>query len=708
MRVGFLARAALLLGVAALAACSGQGLGDGSNEQAVAQSSQQLSASSEATQVQQFLDQRYAKSAIRHSFKTKLGQRFDCVEFMAAPEVRARVAAGEHVTASDQPAPLPTGPSAPPRSEYELNGAPDDDGAARTCPPGTVPEVHLEQTDIARAGGLANYLNPKTWQKRPSVGKGAIVAPAPTNGARAPIAAPQGGPECTQPFGVDYPEYAHVQQTYQASQITSASSFLSIFQPAIPVLVGSHSLSQVWLYSGIGTDGGAVPGGCTCAHKGQTPSPSNPVCAQTIESGWDFNRGFGNTPVFFVFATNDGYTSGCYYGLTTCASGAPTFNAVSNPPLPLGSFVPISTPSSPQELYVSVQLVNGLWTVKAGLNGAGSTIGTFSQASFWGAMLNGAQIYQTGGEVHDPQSAWSHEMGSGVNPTAGYGNAAYVRNVSVNAGSAVVSPTTNQVGITGNGMVATQPAAYTWSDSGATAARPGGGWTNWFYYGSKPHQFWAQNYNAYYDFSYGNYKGMSQVNAHAVADAPVNTYTAQPMTGLSTYVSGAHQSHAILSATGDYVKGVAFTWCHEQNFGPGIGNNCGTSCTGSADWDYGFYKGSCASDEIAYGVAPNTTLGQVVSMWCCPTEAAGSNCVTEVINQNGGFSGHDWDYGYYKGQCPAGKYIQGISSLPAQPFSFTPSRHSLLLSLSQPEPLSGGELCACLSPHRVRDANSRR
>jgi hypothetical protein len=609
-----------------------------------------------------FIDGRYLRSDVRHSFTTKLGQPIDCVEFLAAPQVKALAMAGQPMAGPDPVQPVDMAA----RSEYELNGAPDDQGAARTCPEGTVPEIRLTEADILGAGGLDAFQSASRRLGRHFADHQSLASRQPAAPASGPSALPQGGLSCTQPFGVDYPGYAHVQRTYQNSNITNAASYLSINEPAVPrTNPNAASRAQVWMYSGIGVNG---LDGCSCAPKGVPSQPNFPSCAQTIEAGWDVESWWKKNfhPVFFIFSTNNGYSdpSSCWDASgSMCPTGAPAWVPAANAGLIPGQLLPVTSSAGPHELYISVQISGGKWSIRAGIDGAGSVIGSFSAGSFWGSMAtSGSQIYQVGGETSDPDLGGSVEMGTGVRPSTGWGIAAYVRDINVKNGATALAPAPPQTGVGADGMVATVPDSYTWSTLS----------DNTFFYGSDAGVFSNQHYHYQPppnlgDWSPNNWKGQCKVNLTPVPNVPASVYHGEPMTGLSAASWGNRGAHALKCAGGDFYQRTYFGFCYAKSFGPGVGNACGSSCTGANDWDPSYYKASCNPGDVVYGVAQGAA-GDVKTILCCPADGTGSSCATEIVyGQSQGFSGHDWDYGFYKSQCASGKFVNGISSLTTAP-----------------------------------------
>jgi hypothetical protein len=99
--------------------------------------------------------------------------------------------------------------------------------------------------------------------------------------------------------------------------------------------------------------------------------------------------------------------------------------------------------------------------------------------------------------------------------------------------------------------------------------------------------------------------------------------------------------------------------CHRVDFpskdnrfssDPGFPNN---------DWDIGYYKGECAPNEYVAGVAQSQS-GWTASIECCVGNVMHQSCATHLLDSSG--TDTDWDYGYYKGNCPLGQYVAGVST----------------------------------------------
>jgi hypothetical protein len=87
----------------------------------------------------------------------------------------------------------------------------------------------------------------------------------------------------------------------------------------------------------------------------------------------------------------------------------------------------------------------------------------------------------------------------------------------------------------------------------------------------------------------------------------------------------------------------------------------------SSDWDVGFLKGECATNEFVAGVSQTLATGALKAILCCPGQVAHQACTTQVLyGQNAAEPGAiadtgDWDSGFTKGQCGPGRYLAGVS-----------------------------------------------
>lgn len=88
------------------------------------------------------------------------------------------------------------------------------------------------------------------------------------------------------------------------------------------------------------------------------------------------------------------------------------------------------------------------------------------------------------------------------------------------------------------------------------------------------------------------------------------------------------------------------------------------------DWDYGSFKAECGTNEYVAGVSRQSTgqsvNGQIDGILCCPGAVTHRECnnVELLYGQDSrDYTGPDWDYGYYKGECLPGYYVAGVSAV---------------------------------------------
>jgi hypothetical protein len=417
----------------------------------------------ERARAQAFVDARYTQPDVRHSFRSKLGDTIDCIDFFAQPGVKALAARGTPITELPPPARRPSRAAGSLGSTgVAFDGTPDEEGNERRCPDTTVPRVRKSADDIVRAGGLDVYL---AHQRK---------APPPRRGrADAPM--------------LTAPDYAHATTSYAGASTTFVgdSAVLSVWAPAVPPIDLDHSLAQTWTSTG------------TRLFIDSPPCSSD--CIQSVEVGWtvdpSLNTVVGNSvdlnPHLFVYSTSDGYKSGCYNGES--GDGCLAWVGLPGAAFAPGMTLPASaatTPPTVVELDVFVLSCSatgdcpGGWEVRVGeSSSAVYEIGYYPASNYTGTFQSSASSFQVGGEVrddfdYDPATktySFQVPMGSGSLSSAGYGNAAYATEYAVYPNSA-----TWEADVTFDTPTATAP------QYGVTPGTvPEYPWTpnNYFYYG---------------------------------------------------------------------------------------------------------------------------------------------------------------------------------------------------------------------------------
>ncbi len=579
-------------------------------------------------------------------------------------------AKGTPITQIPTPPPLPKGVvlNVPPMPDWGFDGAPDINGVPRTCPPNSTPMVRVTVAEIVAAGGLDAYL------------------------ARTRLSLPDDSEHTDM--------YAHDRVKFTpggggtGTQIYYGQSVMSVNGPAMLsspgyrtnfawVPSGDHSLSQLWMTSGTGynppNSQNQLP--CSegsCNDPGQTNCQSA-HCLQTIEVGWSMVAG-NTAPYFFNFATNNGYADGCWGVGGGCGdslwNGSNPPTATPNPFIQYNQTWPTYmvylgfTPpggGTPTEYQASIYNPgDGNWYVIV----AGNWIGYYSASFFHGAMQHTAEDFEAGGEVHDASDLWIQPMGTGASASAGYGQAAYLHDFYacyINNGFDCERYMTPKDTINGG---LGQRDVY---DHSTNNPFPNS-WGNAFFFGNAPSVFWNQNYGYSYPPYTLNPLGSDWASGYAKGECGYTsisgTTLGSPLTGLSADPwSAQHEAHAIhcnsplLLTTGSSCYTIPFN-----------NPNSIQRCVTNGNWDPNDVMLTCDCGAYVMGISQSGNTGSVYNILCCPGQYVNalrhevslnqSSCTVQV------FSGHDssaygigpdWDPDNWKGQCPAGQYVAGIS-----------------------------------------------
>jgi hypothetical protein len=140
----------------------------------------------EVIKIQRYLDSIYLRDDVRHSFRTVFNEDVDCIDFEAQPSVKNLRAHGLPVMTEppqiDVSRPTGSGVSSL-LAKVALNGAPDENGSARSCPAGTVPYPRTTVDEVLRMGGLSAYLNDRAKPRAPMAPPPGPGSPCPTRPA---------------------------------------------------------------------------------------------------------------------------------------------------------------------------------------------------------------------------------------------------------------------------------------------------------------------------------------------------------------------------------------------------------------------------------------------------------------------------------------------------------------------------------------------
>ena len=427
-----------------VAACSSAPEPTGSTAEGAVAAVTPAAASADAAEqarIQQFLDSRYTRADVRDTFRTKLGDDIDCVDFFAEPGVRVMAARGQPITSIPKPPPLPKSKRPTGAQDDAPRGIVDDQGRARTCPEGSVPEMRITPERIARAGGLDGFL----------AAQGKKTIPAPPD-------------RC---LGEEYEGYAHVKNTLvnAVPPLEYGTDFMAIYAPQLPIWeqTGDHSLAQVWFYSGNHAVAPLDPVGCTSAD-----------CYNTIEGGWQVNAQLNpgdGTPRLFIGGTSNGYASFCFNNTgSDCTTWIPTnVNYYLNQPL---NYTLPAAGSTPDELeFTIIEIAGDFWITIQQTGGPSEYIGYFPSGQYDRPM----DTFEVGGEVYDQTAVFANtvQMGSGQNATMGYGYAAYHHDY-----AGLSYPNSVQEWSGAGTMCDTHPADYDYTQSGGLSS-----WDQYFFYG---------------------------------------------------------------------------------------------------------------------------------------------------------------------------------------------------------------------------------
>lgn len=445
---------AALASSCSLVACGATDTDTTSPFSAVAQTHEDL----ETARISAVLDQRYTANDVRHSFLTKFGETIDCIDFFAQRGVKRLAELGRPIT--ELPPAQPIDRDSLPDDAF--NGKPDQNGAPRECPEGTVPMLRYTVDDVKAMGGLEAL-------------------------RRMPHKAHPPAPPATCALTPELDEYAHVIQDYPAPNspsvhVQAATAVLNIAGPSVPTTpTNDHSLAQVWMTAG-------------CGFQYQDQTCEGTDCIESVEVGWDVDPTYLNAgrpkpsaPHLFIFSTNDGYATGCYDGDSMFGTCDDTWIGAPQSPMALGMTLTASIPGSTQTelaLRLSVQSPswgNGPgWLIEWSANGAGNTVplGYYPSTGFHNQMVSTGDTFQVGGEILDATDKMVVPMGSGASASLGFGKAAYVHDF---AASTTESGWTENFYVTGVTEPAGKPLDYAMSTT--PLPKPGGGWGNYFYFG---------------------------------------------------------------------------------------------------------------------------------------------------------------------------------------------------------------------------------
>jgi hypothetical protein len=558
----------------------------------------------ETARIQQFLDERYTAAHVRHSFHTKFSETVDCVDFFAQPGVKALAAQGTPMVQ------LPVVPRVQAPAPAELAdvlflGQPDDEGHARACPGGSSPLLRITGAQIVAAGGLNAFLRAHTKK---------------TGALPPPVAAPPAPPNLAG--------YAWVTSTYTGGRSTIyGKGDMTIYRPKV-LKPGDHSIAQTWT------------------------SSKGPNGTQTVEIGWNVDRSVYNDDLvhLFIYSTTNSYDPqkpgfvGCYNNVGPgCAPFVVPPSAIVTPGQVLSPsdffsapqfehFITTNSPAAPPPSD-PMNTTPGWW-----LQSAGGIIGYYPSSDYVGTMQTQATTFQIGAEIYDQTASWVIPMGSGFDLRQADSSGRLVAYWG--------APTIKDTNRVSDSINFSSPASSQPSNYGGRAING----LNFF--ADFPNIWFGQsvglNFSKVGDWAPGAYKG----------ECGTGNGVGQPLVGIAT-ATDTQSSHGFLC--GQQTLTTTNGSCYART----ITNASNLGTTDGFDWDVGALKDECAANEYVQGVAQDTS-GVFRTVLCCPGSVNHRSCTAEIFTSSNSpsYGSPDWDVGYLKGNCGAGKYVAGVARRP--------------------------------------------
>jgi hypothetical protein len=342
-------------------------------------------------EMKDYLVKHYQGVEAESSFEDSAGSVFDCIPIAQQPSLRG------HRGELPQPAdltPLLQGrrpePRMPAVGPQEVNVPRDRHGNPRQAPPGTIPMRRVTLDELVRFPDLRQF-----FRKYPPPGSpvGALTPSA--KGAKTATQAPS----APDPDPNKNHRYAY---THQTVDNLGAHNSLAVYAPAVDSNQ-VFSLAQHWYGGGDGAN------------------------HQTVEVGWQvYPVKYGHAqPVLFIFWTADNYVSTGAYNLD-----APGFVQTNGKWTIGGALSPVSVQGGDQnEIEVAIFLLSGNWWLYMGGLAAENAVGYYPTSLYGsGQLATNATEILFGGETVTSAVSWP-PMGSGALASAGYGQAAYQRNI---------------------------------------------------------------------------------------------------------------------------------------------------------------------------------------------------------------------------------------------------------------------------------------
>ena len=173
------------------------------------------------------------------------------------------------------------------------------------------------------------------------------------------------------------------------------------------------------------------------------------------------------------------------------------------------------------------------------------------------------------------------------------------------------------------------------------------------------------------DWSYGFYK----------ADCSAS----QAATGLSMSTTSPGYAHDLLCRLDD-ATAYPHATCRSVVF------DAVDDRPDAGDWDPGYLKGQCAPDEYVAAISQSVNL-TLHAIECCKGQVTQEQCAANVFEGHDALEdpANDWDPGFWKGECGAGRYLAGVSQLGGAPHAILCCGAPLVNDAGMPGDSSAGD-----------------
>ncbi len=368
---------------------------------AVVQTNNPTASPAQIARMQAHLDHWFDPDALQHSFVAASGDKVDCVDILGQPAMKNPVLRGHalQMFPSKVPEHAQVSASVPEESYTMLKGDLDPNGNVRSCPLHTIPIRHLSIDAMKRFATLEDFLR-KVQESIGQEGGGTAEHSLGVNGQHGL------GPRALEQFAI----------AGQSVMNRGAEAILSVWSPYTEVET-EFSSSALSVRRGTGARLQVVEAGIQ--HWRQ-------------RYGDDWSR-------LYIYSTQDGYRSrGCYN--LDCGH----FVQVSSTVYLGGRFVRNSMPGGIQrelKLLWYKDGPDGSWWLRYG----DTWVGYYPRSLFdRSGLIDHSDSVQFGGEAINEQRLGLHsetDMGNGLLPSDGLGDAAYQRNILyVNGNNSYVDP----------------------------------------------------------------------------------------------------------------------------------------------------------------------------------------------------------------------------------------------------------------------------